>query len=223
MDPRSKNQSLPCEIDEVKSEVTKSDIRMEDAPFQCPEKYDDRTNSEDVETRHQEITCTECLEICSSEKDLEQHKCIHTRRSFECKNCLRKYFIKNSLNHHMQRCMKEKRFECNSCNKKFYTESEVKIHGRSHVVESPSKCEKCGKGYRTKKYLRKHMAICAGKSPLECERCFRVFKEESHLTMHMRKYCKVFECPYCSKKVNGKRTLTKHINRHLKNHKAIDG
>ncbi|XP_045774155.1 PR domain zinc finger protein 5-like isoform X1 [Maniola jurtina] len=121
---------------------------------------------------------------------------------------------------------------CNICLKTFDRLSDLKRHLIEHIVRSslaknPSddsgilciNCDICqsqtfSRIDEYKAHLREHAKLTTYK----CTICAKTFSDSSNFSKHKKVHGnKYFQCDMCKRKFNSKRTLTQHIEYHIKN------
>ncbi|KAG7310691.1 hypothetical protein JYU34_003496 [Plutella xylostella] len=164
-------------------------------------------------------SCDKCPKITKSLSSMEKHKRRHVpkeERTFKCSSCDRIFNTKDALKSHIKSHIpieQRKQYECEICNLKFTTRSSASSHRR--VVHEKYKgfvCDLCGYACGTGGELRQHRAIHSDDKPFVCNKCPKRFKTYSNLKTHMDTHEDTsYVCYVCSRILNSRRTLKKHL------------
>jgi len=112
-------------------------------------------------------------------------------KPFPCEQCDRSYFLKSTLNKHVNSVHKKlKPHSCNLCEKKFFTRGCRDKHINTHLKETLYKCNICERSFGWEISLKLHMEKLHGKSKVKkflCTRCPLVFLSNFELLGHYLK------------------------------------
>ncbi|XP_045496111.1 zinc finger protein 708-like [Colias croceus] len=165
------------------------------------------------------LHCDKCPKTAKTVDELEKHKLRHipkSERNFQCSSCDKVFSSKDCLKSHERSHIpieQRKIYHCDVCNLKFTTRSSATSHKR--VVHEKIKsyvCDLCGYACGTNGELRQHRAIHSDDKPFECRKCSKAFKTYSNLKTHMDTHEETsYVCFVCSRVLNSRRTLRKHL------------
>ncbi|XP_063395646.1 zinc finger protein 718-like [Cydia fagiglandana] len=165
------------------------------------------------------LSCDKCPRITKTMAALNKHKMRHvpkSERKFTCESCDKIFNTKDALKSHERSHIPiedRKIYHCGICNMKFTTRSSAASHKR--VVHDKIKsyvCDLCGYACGTNGELRQHRAIHSDDKPFVCRKCSKPFKTYSNLKTHMDIHEETsYPCYVCSRVLNSRRTLRKHL------------
>lgn len=94
-------------------------------------------------------SCDVCLKEFRGKSDLRRHRFIHTaEKPYKCDLCGNGYRQEVNLKNHITSVhKKEKEFACKECPKKFALKERLRLHMRVHTGEKPYACKQCNKSF----------------------------------------------------------------------------
>ncbi|CAH2064538.1 unnamed protein product, partial [Iphiclides podalirius] len=114
----------------------------------------------------------------------------HSERSYECKECGKKFASKVYWRKHCEFYHQHKsQYKCEICNKLFISDWRLKNHGQTHHGLGRSRnhvCNVCGKKFFTLSTLRGHQLTHSEQRSYMCEDCGDTFKQRPALYTHAR-------------------------------------
>ncbi|KAA8589676.1 hypothetical protein FQN60_013041 [Etheostoma spectabile] len=161
--------------------------------------------------------CLLCESSFPSEEILAAHlQSLHQRPSteekeFKCKNCGKKFPIKQALQRHVLHCSESldpsgdsKAHQCSICHNTFRSISSFEQHKEACKGDARFICkaESCGKRFKSKDALKKHKGNVhtgSARRKLTCTICNRKCSSSLNLQEH-RKIHEILDCHACDKK-----------------------
>ncbi|XP_008553295.1 zinc finger protein 568 [Microplitis demolitor] len=137
-----------------------------------------------------EFNCTICGKNFKSKTRLKRHMLSH-RNKITCNECGDKFTNERDLFNHSnlhKRKLGDKVFKCNECGKVFSSRSSQQIHVRVHTGEKPYACRFCASAFADGGTLRKHERIHTGEKPYVCVVCTRAFNQRVVLREHVKSH-----------------------------------
>ncbi|XP_015174712.1 PREDICTED: zinc finger protein 91 isoform X1 [Polistes dominula] len=140
----------------------------------------------------------------------------------ECATCKKRYSTKKSLLRH-QLLHEEPNFECDICNVKFYRKDKLKAHYDKCSEKNPDqvrKCNICGDSFENNEILRQHRAkhvtegILTEEDLREIEPCPEERKQGEKIIRKRRTDIVGLECTECNKHYTSRKGLLRHIQVH---------
>ncbi|KYM97645.1 Zinc finger protein 26 [Cyphomyrmex costatus] len=138
----------------------------------------------------------------------------------ECTTCKKKYSTKKSLLRH-QLLHEEPNFECDICNVKFYRKDKLKVHYDKCSEKNPNqvrKCNICGDSFENNKILREHRIKHVTEGILTEEDLIDIEPEEKRIRDRMPRKRRTdivgLECVECKKRYTSRKGLLRHIQIH---------
>ncbi|KAJ8683486.1 hypothetical protein QAD02_019278 [Eretmocerus hayati] len=161
--------------------------------------------------------CPICRKGYSTKKSLMRHQLLHEEPHFECDICTAKFYRKDKLKAHYDKCAEKNPDQvrkCNICGDSFESNEMLKEHRTKHVAEGilteddltdtedkssekpPRKrrtditgleCTDCNKRYTSRKGLLRHLQVHEGKKYL-CDMCPKKFYRKEQLKVHVAKH-----------------------------------
>ncbi|XP_010022992.1 PREDICTED: PR domain zinc finger protein 5-like, partial [Nestor notabilis] len=201
---------------------------------------DDSGNNKEVQTAGEKVTnpltckedhaCPNCESSFASQEILAEHlQTLHQKPSeekeFKCRNCGKKFPVKQALQRHVLQCTENispgdasRSFQCSVCNTSFSSESSYEQHKEACRGDARFICkaDSCGKRFKSKDALKKHKEnVHSGNSrkKLMCSVCNKKCSSASNLQEH-RKVHEIFECQECDKKFISANQLKRHMITH---------
>ncbi|KAM7388611.1 hypothetical protein PAMP_024776 [Pampus punctatissimus] len=175
--------------------------------------------------------CLLCESSFPSEEILAAHlQSLHQRPSteekeFKCRNCGKKFPIKQALQRHVLHCSESldpsdnsKAHQCSLCHNTFSSESSFEQHKEACKGDARFICkaESCGKRFKSKDALKKHKGNVhtgSARRKLTCTICNRKCSSSLNLQEH-RKVHEIFDCHACDKKFISTNQLKRHMITH---------
>ncbi|XP_040186184.1 PR domain zinc finger protein 5 isoform X1 [Rana temporaria] len=211
---------------EVVSVVSKEEEEsLKEAPLPSGEK---------TETEHcnhnDDHDCPLCESSFPSHEILAEHlQALHQKPSeekeFKCRNCGKKFPVKQALQRHVLQCSENiisgdtsGTYQCSVCNTSFGSALSFEQHKEACKgdVRFICKADSCGKRFRSKDTLKKHKEnVHTGnsKKKLMCTVCNKKCSSSINLQEH-RKVHEVYECQDCDKKFISANQLRRHMITH---------
>ncbi|XP_050802389.1 PR domain zinc finger protein 5 isoform X6 [Gopherus flavomarginatus] len=175
-------------------------------------------------------TCPNCESSFASQEILAEHlQTLHQKPSeekeFKCRNCGKKFPVKQALQRHVLQCTENvnpgdtsRSFQCSVCNTSFSSESSYEQHKEACRGDARFICkaDSCGKRFKSKDALKKHKEnVHTGnfRKKLVCSVCNKKCSSATNLQEH-RKVHEIFECQECDKKFISANQLKRHMITH---------
>ncbi|XP_043285163.1 zinc finger protein 91-like [Venturia canescens] len=142
--------------------------------------------------------------------------------SHECPTCKKKYSTKKSLLRH-QLLHQKPNFECDICNVKFYRKDKLKSHYDKCSEKNPDqvrKCNICGDTFENNDILKEHRSrhvdegILTEEDLREIEPGMDERKESTKIARKRRTDIVGLECTECNKRYTSRKGLLRHIQVH---------
>ncbi|KAM9661589.1 PR domain zinc finger protein 5 isoform X8 [Haliaeetus albicilla] len=181
-------------------------------------------------TCKEDHACPNCESSFASQEILAEHlQTLHQKPSeekeFKCRNCGKKFPVKQALQRHVLQCTENispgdssRSFQCSVCNTSFSSESSYEQHKEACRGDARFICkaDSCGKRFKSKDALKKHKEnVHSGNSrkKLMCSVCNKKCSSATNLQEH-RKVHEIFECQECDKKFISANQLKRHMITH---------
>ncbi|XP_051900607.1 PR domain zinc finger protein 5 isoform X2 [Pristis pectinata] len=175
-------------------------------------------------------SCPQCESSFRSQDILAEHlQSLHQKpneeKEFKCRNCGKKFPIKQALQRHVLQCTENvlpddssRSFQCSVCSISFSSESSFEQHKEACKGDARFVCkaDSCGKRFKSKDALKKHKEnVHTGNSRkrLMCSVCNKKCSSAATLQEH-RKIHEVFNCQECDKKFISANQLKRHMITH---------
>ncbi|XP_039176098.1 PR domain zinc finger protein 5 isoform X5 [Crotalus tigris] len=189
-----------------------------------------QTNEKDCSTCKEDHACPNCESSFASQEILAEHlQTLHQKPSeekeFKCRNCGKKFPVKQALQRHVLQCTENvnpgnysRSFQCSVCNISFSSELSFEQHKEACRGDARFVCkaESCGKRFKSKDALKKHKEnVHTGNSRkrLMCSVCNKRCSSAANLQEH-RKVHEIVECQECDKKFISANQLKRHMITH---------
>ncbi|XP_062898301.1 PR domain zinc finger protein 5 isoform X5 [Mobula hypostoma] len=218
---------LDSEMEEIEEEEEEKIVNKED-----------EENPKDIQTsgdkdllgNKEGYSCPQC-ECCFRSQDIlaEHLQSLHQKPSeekeFKCRNCGKKFPIKQALQRHVLQCTENilpddssRSFQCSVCSISFSSESSFEQHKEACKEDARFVCkaDSCGKRFKSKDALKKHKEnVHTGNSRRRfmCSVCNKKCSSAAILQEH-RKIHEVFNCQECDKKFISANQLKRHMITH---------
>ncbi|XP_073748301.1 PR domain zinc finger protein 5 isoform X4 [Callorhinus ursinus] len=180
--------------------------------------------------RKEDHACPQCDSSFTSEEILAEHlQTLHQKpteeKEFKCKNCGKKFPVKQALQRHVLQCTAKsslkdssRSFQCSVCSSSFSSASSFEQHQETCRGDARFVCkaDSCGKRLKSRDALRRHQEnVHAGdpKKKLICSVCNKKCSSASSLQEH-RKIHEIFDCQECMKKFISANQLKRHMITH---------
>uniref|UniRef100_A0A8V0XHA4 Zinc finger protein n=1 Tax=Gallus gallus TaxID=9031 RepID=A0A8V0XHA4_CHICK len=181
-------------------------------------------------TCKEDHACPNCESSFASQEILAEHlQTLHQKPSeekeFKCRNCGKKFPVKQALQRHVLQCTENinpgdssRSFQCSVCNTSFSSESSYEQHKEACRGDARFICkaDSCGKRFKSKDALKKHKEnVHSGNSrkKLTCSVCNKKCSSTTNLQEH-RKVHETFECQECDKRFISANQLKRHMITH---------
>lgn len=166
--------------------------------------------------------CTKCKKRYSTKKSLLRHQLLHEEPNFECDICNVKFYRKDKLKAHYDKCSEKNPDQvrkCNICGDSFENNEILREHRSKHVTE----------GILTEEDLRDIEPRPEEKKPgekigrkrrtdivgLECTECNKQYTSRKGLLRHIQVHeGKKYLCDICPKKFYRREHLKIHVAKH---------
>ncbi|XP_072766934.1 uncharacterized protein [Anoplolepis gracilipes] len=166
--------------------------------------------------------CTTCKKRYSTKKSLLRHQLLHEEPNFECDICNVKFYRKDKLKAHYDKCSEKNPDQvrkCNICGDSFENNEILREHRAKHVTEGilteedlrdiEPKPEEKKPG---QKIGRKRRTDIVG---LECTECNKQYTSRKGLLRHIQVHeGKKYLCDICPKKFYRREHLKIHVAKH---------
>uniref|UniRef100_A0A670IS35 Zinc finger protein n=1 Tax=Podarcis muralis TaxID=64176 RepID=A0A670IS35_PODMU len=189
-----------------------------------------QTNEKDSFSCKEDHACPNCESSFASQEILAEHlQTLHQKPSeekeFKCRNCGKKFPVKQALQRHVLQCTENvnpgdssRSFQCSVCNTSFSSELSYEQHKEACRGDARFVCkaDSCGKRFKSKDALKKHKEnVHTGNSRkrLMCSVCNKRCSSATNLQEH-RKVHEIFECQECDKKFISANQLKRHMITH---------
>uniref|UniRef100_A0A2K6G5W8 Zinc finger protein n=1 Tax=Propithecus coquereli TaxID=379532 RepID=A0A2K6G5W8_PROCO len=161
----------------------------------------------------EDCACPHCESSFTSEDILAEHlQTLHHKpteeKEFKCKNCGKKFPVKQALQRHFEQhqetCRGDARFVCKagSCGKRLKSKDALKRHQENvHTIHEIFDCQECMKKFISANQLKRHMITHSEKRPYHCEICNKSFKRLDQVGAHkvIHSEDKPYKCKLCGK------------------------
>ncbi|XP_044729642.1 zinc finger protein 883-like [Chrysoperla carnea] len=153
----------------------------------------------------------------------ESHTLTHTGvKRFTCKNCGRKFHLKQHLVAHSLthlETVNSSEVKCNQCDKICKNEYLLKRHLNTHRSEDEKyvhKCDICKRKFMYAKSLAEHQKQGHDNEEVICDQCGKVFKDKYRLSQHLSSHIDglKFTCDQCPKEFKSLTALKAHKKTH---------
>ncbi|KAM4650994.1 zinc finger protein 574-like isoform 2-T5 [Discoglossus pictus] len=164
-------------------------------------------------TGERPFQCADCGKTFGSLANLTRHNLTHTgEKPYRCEVCGRGFTQSSNLQQHRTLHTGVNLFPCKLCGLAFRRSYKLALHLYGHTGVLPYKCPDCGKSFMRKKLMDFHQLGHHGKEPIHCPDCGVVFTMASQLAEHKcSSKLSQYTCPTCSKKLNSKASLNRHM------------
>ncbi|XP_042839912.1 PR domain zinc finger protein 5 isoform X4 [Panthera tigris] len=178
----------------------------------------------------EDYACPQCDSSFTSEEILAEHlQTLHQRpteeKEFKCKNCGKKFPVKQALQRHVLQCTAKsslkdssRSFQCSVCNSSFNSASSFEQHQETCRGDARFVCkaDSCGKRLKSKDALRRHQEnVHAGdpKKKLICSVCNKKCSSASSLQEHRKTHSeeRPFQCEECKALFRTPFSLQRHL------------
>lgn len=131
---------------------------------------------------------------------------------FPCSQCERSFPLKQLLDMHMHRHLRERNFDCDQCEKSFFSKYDLGKHMMTHTGEKPFKCVACSKAFSRSTLLHRHEKSHTDVSKFLCVYCEKPFISKEEMEKHAERHKKhrPFACTFCDKSFAFKQGLERH-------------
>ncbi|XP_040330696.1 PR domain zinc finger protein 5 isoform X3 [Herpailurus yagouaroundi] len=178
----------------------------------------------------EDYACPQCDSSFTSEDILAEHlQTLHQKpteeKEFKCKNCGKKFPVKQALQRHVLQCTvksslkdSSRSFQCSVCNSSFNSASSFEQHQETCRGDARFVCkaDSCGKRLKSKDALRRHQEnVHAGdpKKKLICSVCNKKCSSASSLQEHRKTHSeeRPFQCEECKALFRTPFSLQRHL------------
>lgn len=185
----------------------------------CPQAFTDHSSLYIHRKRHinkRDFPCKKCEKRFYSKSDLAKHiNAVHYLiMNYQCDYCKKYFAYKPNLLIHIQamHTTNRKMFKCHICSKYFVSPHNVNIHiNVVHNRIKKTKCKFCHKQFFAKNLLKHHN--CRNRSvesiKYECDYCSAIFRFKRSLYKHIIKHLNIL-CELCSKYFSCSKDLEEH-------------
>ncbi|XP_008556329.1 zinc finger protein 160 isoform X1 [Microplitis demolitor] len=173
--------------------------------------------------------CSTCKKRYSTKKSLLRHQLLHEEPNFECDICNVKFYRKDKLKAHYDKCSEKNPNQvrkCNICGDTFENNDILREHRSKHVdegiltEEDLKDLEPGSEDRKGEKIARKRRTDIVG---LECTECNKQYTSRKGLLRHIQVHeGKKYLCDICPKKFYRREHLKIHVAKHnmIKPHKC---
>ncbi|OXU23554.1 hypothetical protein TSAR_013204 [Trichomalopsis sarcophagae] len=165
--------------------------------------------------------CPTCKKCYSTKKSLLRHQLLHEEPNFECDICNVKFYRKDKLKAHYDKCSEKNPDQvrkCNICGDTFENNDILKEHRAKHVMEGIlteedlREIEPRPEDRNAEKTTRKRRTDIVG---LECTECNKRYTSRKGLLRHIQVHeGKKYLCDICPKKFYRREHLKIHVAKH---------
>ncbi|KAL7299777.1 hypothetical protein TKK_0007523 [Trichogramma kaykai] len=165
--------------------------------------------------------CPTCKKRYSTKKSLLRHQLLHDEPNFECDICNVKFFRKDKLKAHYDKCSEKNPDQvrkCNLCGDTFESNEALKKHRVKHVVEGIlteedlRDIENRTEDKKIEKMPRKRRTDIIG---LKCHLCNKEYTSRKGLLRHLQVHeGKKYLCDMCPQKFSRREDLKLHVAKH---------
>jgi len=172
-----------------------------------------------IHTGERLYICTQCGNRFASHERLFQHENSHTKNTFMCTLCDKRFVSRIGQNSHIRRVHNDERlFSCSQCQKKFKTKTGMNTHMVSHTREQAYKCKHCDKKFGTFSSRYRHTnEVHVGEDRYKCPHCDMKLTQKTSLIRHLG-LLHSGECSYvcgeCEKRFYDATLLRQHLQTH---------
>lgn len=180
---------------------------------------EDNTSMTDLKSSSQQ----NLPEDCSKEDQSELVASVSSNTRYDCKQCKKKFQLKESFRAHMHVHSDTKRFTCHICGKQFGQTGSLYYHLKHvHGGVKQHACDICGRSFAMKAAMEDHRRIHTGERPYCCASCGKTFKTKASLYIHNKTHTDELphKCSYCPKAFRWRQQMLGHLTIHTgqKNH-----
>lgn len=213
-------------LDKFKKPVEKKEQQRRVGGTEITKDEDDDDDNSDFESgldwpmdNHE---CSTCKKRYSTKKSLLRHQLLHEEPNFECDICNVKFYRKDKLKAHYDKCSErnpDQVRKCNICGDSFENNEMLRQHRAKHVTEGilteedlrdiEPRPEERKQGV---KIVRKRRTDIVG---LECTECNKHYTSRKGLLRHIQVHeGKKYLCDICPKKFYRREHLKIHVAKH---------
>ena len=167
-------------------------------------------------TGEKPFACDECDEKYHSQKDLREHKQIHSKLAVQCDVCEEKFTFSKQLRHHEKTGCIKGNFPCDKCKKRFVSEDKMRRHRRSEHPIDFFHCKFCEQKFKFRRYLKKHEIVYHTMGISKCYICAKKFQRPGELRNHLQIHNGIpYSCLYCKMPFISKDGWKGHEKKHV--------
>ncbi|KAG8454023.1 hypothetical protein GDO86_000595, partial [Hymenochirus boettgeri] len=214
------------EAEEEKEEIINVANKEEDENT----KESQQASEKEYVTFKEDHCCPHCDSSFPSQDILAEHlQALHQKpteeKEFKCRNCGKKFPVKQALQRHVLQCAENSisgdtssSYQCSVCNSFFGSSLSFEQHKEACKGDARFICkaDSCGKRFRSKDTLKRHKEnVHTGNSKkrLMCSVCNKKCSSLLSLQEH-RKVHEIYECQDCDKKFISANQLRRHMITH---------
>uniref|UniRef100_A0A2K6G5W5 Zinc finger protein n=1 Tax=Propithecus coquereli TaxID=379532 RepID=A0A2K6G5W5_PROCO len=164
----------------------------------------------------EDCACPHCESSFTSEDILAEHlQTLHHKpteeKEFKCKNCGKKFPVKQALQRHVLQCTAKsslknssRGFQCSVCNSSFSSALSFEQHQETCRGDARFVCKagSCGKRLKSKDALKRHQEnVHTIHEIFDCQECMKKFISANQLKRHMITHSekRPYHCEICNK------------------------
>lgn len=143
-----------------------------------------RTHQKDAHASLKLHMCDLCERSFTLKSTLENHRRLHTRETYKCTYCDKKFRTANAMYIHERKRNNCKPYVCTKCEKRYLTKECLSVHLSTHQDNVSYSCDTCGKSFSVKRNLLRHFRVHTTDETFVCSFCPSKFRQKRYLRVH---------------------------------------